>query len=44
MAHGTLVLTRDDVVRTLTMPQCIAAVECAFLRHARGETIPPGAV
>jgi ornithine cyclodeaminase/alanine dehydrogenase-like protein (mu-crystallin family) len=42
MTNGTLVLTRDDVARTLRMPDCIAAVERGFLQHARGETIPPG--
>jgi alanine dehydrogenase len=39
---GTLVLTRDDVGRVLRMPECIEAVERAFARHARGETIPSG--
>ena len=38
----TLVLCRADVVRALPMPDCIDAVERAFARHARGETIPPG--
>ncbi len=42
MSHETLILTREDVARLLRMPECIDAVECAFLRHARGETIPPG--
>ena len=42
MADGTLVLPRADVVRLLRMPECIEAVERGFLRHARGETIPPG--
>jgi alanine dehydrogenase len=42
MAHGTLVVGRKDVVRLLRMPECIEAVERGFLRHARGETIPPG--
>jgi alanine dehydrogenase len=41
-AGGTLVLTRQDVVLLLRMPDCIEAVERAFVRHARGETIPPG--
>src|SRR6476659_4596777 len=42
MGHGTLVLTRKDVSRVLRMPECIEAVERGFLRHARGESIPPG--
>lgn len=42
MSHETLILTRKDVARLLRMPECIDAVERAFLRHARGETIPPG--
>ena len=41
-ASGTLVLTRADVTRLLTLPDCIEAVEEAFRRHASGETIPPG--
>jgi len=39
---GTLVLTRDDVGRVLRLPDCIGAVERAFARHARGQTIPSG--
>jgi alanine dehydrogenase len=42
MGDGTLVVSREDVLRLLRMPDCIDAVERAFLRHARGETIPPG--
>jgi ornithine cyclodeaminase/alanine dehydrogenase-like protein (mu-crystallin family) len=42
LASGTLVLTRADVTRLLTLPDCIEAVEEAFRRHANGETIPPG--
>jgi ornithine cyclodeaminase/alanine dehydrogenase-like protein (mu-crystallin family) len=42
LAHGTLVISRGEVARALTMPECIEAVERAFLRHARGETVPPG--
>ena len=38
---GTLILRRDDVARLLPMPDCIDAVERAFLRHARGESFPP---
>ena len=42
MTQGTLVITRADVARVLRLPDCIEAVERAFLRHARGQTIPPG--
>jgi alanine dehydrogenase len=42
MGDDTLVVPREDVLRLLRMPDCIDAVERAFLRHARGETIPPG--
>ena len=38
----TLVLTRSDVRRVLDLPACIEAVERAFLRHATGQTVPPG--
>jgi ornithine cyclodeaminase/alanine dehydrogenase-like protein (mu-crystallin family) len=38
---GTLVLARGDVARLLPVPDCIDAVERAFLLHARGEVIPP---
>jgi ornithine cyclodeaminase/alanine dehydrogenase-like protein (mu-crystallin family) len=38
----TLVLTRSDVRRVLDLPTCIEAVERAFLRHATGQTVPPG--
>lgn len=38
---GTLILTRADVARLLPVPDCIDAVERAFLLHARGEVIPP---
>jgi alanine dehydrogenase len=44
MEHGTLVLTKADVARLLPIPACIEAVERAFLRHARSETIPPGVI
>lgn len=37
----TLVLQRADVRALLHMPECIPAVERAFLRHARGDAIPP---
>jgi len=42
MGHRTLVLARTEVARELRMPECIEAVERAFLRHARQETIAPG--
>jgi alanine dehydrogenase len=42
MTYGTLIIPREDVVRVLRMPDCIEAVERAFVRHARKETIPPG--
>jgi alanine dehydrogenase len=38
----TLLLGGKDVASLLHMPDCIDAVERAFLRHARGESIPPG--
>ena len=38
----TLVITRADVARAVTMRECIEAVESAFSRHAQGETIAPG--
>ena len=37
----TLLLSRDDVARVLTMPACIAAVEGAFAALARGEADMP---
>ncbi|MFH1843484.1 MAG: ornithine cyclodeaminase family protein [bacterium] len=36
-----LLLSRDDVVAVLTMPDCLAAVETAFAEHARGRAIMP---
>src|SRR5688500_9563409 len=38
---STLILCRDDVRDLLRMPECIAAVEGAFRRHAEGDAIPP---
>ncbi len=38
----TLLLTRRDVRQLLAMPECIAAVEDAFVAHAHGRTIAPG--
>ena len=37
----TLVLGREDIATLLDLRDCIDAVELAFLRHARGLTIPP---
>ncbi len=42
MSHATLVVSRTEVARLLRLPDCIEAIEDAFLRHARGETIPSG--
>src|SRR5437870_2516646 len=39
---GTLLLSRGDVERLLTIDECIAAVEDAFRQHALGEAAPPG--
>ena len=39
---GTLILGRQSVASLLGTVDCIAAVERAFLRHARPETIAPG--
>jgi alanine dehydrogenase len=41
-AAAAVILGRQDVARLLPMEDCIAAVEDAFARHARGETIAPG--
>ena len=38
----TLLLTKSDIARVLSMAECIEAVEAAFVAHAKGETIPPG--
>ncbi len=40
----TLILTGADVLATLTMDDCIAAVERVFASLARGETHAPGAL
>ena len=37
-----LLLDRPTVASLLTLDACIAAVEAAFIAHARGETIAPG--
>jgi alanine dehydrogenase len=36
------ILSRRDVVGSLTLPECIAAVESAFRLHADGRTLGPG--
>jgi alanine dehydrogenase len=38
----TKLLTRSDIAASLSMSDCIAAVEAAFLAHANGQTIAPG--
>jgi alanine dehydrogenase len=40
-APGTLLLTRSDVARVLTLRECIAAVEEGFRLEGRGEIQPP---
>lgn len=40
--RSTLLLTRSDVEGLLGMPECIAAIEDAFRRHALGEAGTPG--
>ena len=40
--RSTLLLTRSDVAGLLDMPECIAAIEDAFRRHAIGEAGAPG--
>lgn len=43
MSHdGTLIFSRSDVERLLTLDECITAVEDAFAQHAHGKTAPPG--
>lgn len=38
----TLILTRGDVRRLLTLAECVSAVEDAFRRHAQGRSLAPG--
>src|SRR5262245_34959138 len=38
---GTLILTRSQVARLLTLDACIGAIEKALVAHARGRTLPP---
>jgi alanine dehydrogenase len=40
--NSTLLVTRADVERLLTVPLCIAAVESAFRQHALGSVPAPG--
>ena len=40
-APATRLLTRSDVAALLSMPDCIDAVETAFLLHGRGKVAPP---
>jgi ornithine cyclodeaminase/alanine dehydrogenase-like protein (mu-crystallin family) len=42
LARDTLVLTRHDVRRLMSMDECIDAVEDAFRQHALGRSISPG--
>jgi alanine dehydrogenase len=37
----TLLLSRGDVADLLTLPECVAAVEDGFRRHARGASLTP---
>jgi ornithine cyclodeaminase/alanine dehydrogenase-like protein (mu-crystallin family) len=39
---NTLLLTRGDVERLLSLDECITAVEDAFRQHATGKAGPPG--
>jgi ornithine cyclodeaminase/alanine dehydrogenase-like protein (mu-crystallin family) len=41
-AGDTLLLTRQDVRRLLSIDDCIDAVEAAFRQHALGKSISPG--
>src|SRR5689334_8940508 len=41
MLTGTLLLSRSEVAALLTLDDCIAAVEDAFLQHGLGQTLPP---
>lgn len=40
-SRETLLLSRGDVARFLTFPECVAAVEEAFRLHAAGQALPP---
>jgi ornithine cyclodeaminase/alanine dehydrogenase-like protein (mu-crystallin family) len=39
---GTLLFSRSDIERLLTLDACMAAVEDAFRQHALGKAPPPG--
>jgi len=39
---GTLLLKRSDIAALLSVEECLAAVEQAFMLHAQGKTPPPG--
>lgn len=39
---GTLLLTRSEIARLLSLEECIAAVEQAFRLHAEGKSLTPG--
>lgn len=39
--QATLLLSREDVALTLSLDDCIAAVEDAFRRHGEGKLAPP---
>jgi len=41
-AHDTLLLTRHDVRRLMSIDECIEAVEDAFRQHALGRSVSPG--
>jgi alanine dehydrogenase len=38
---GTILLTRSDVAKLLTMEECISGVESVFRSHAEGGTVSP---
>jgi ornithine cyclodeaminase/alanine dehydrogenase-like protein (mu-crystallin family) len=40
-SRDTLLLSRRDVARLLTLPECVAAVEEAFRLHASGRALSP---
>ena len=42
MSQELLILSRADVLATLSLRDCIEAVERAFLLHAEGHTLAPG--
>lgn len=42
MSRSTLLLTRSDVAKLLTLKECIGAIEQAFRLHGEGKAPPPG--